>query len=606
MVTLLPRASLQQADTSWHSSSWSSSDWHAKKPYNRQVETSWHGSTWSASDWKDKTPSNGWSQGGGASWSGGWHLKPNSSHGKASWSSGTDANDASRWSKRDSDSGKSWHKKRTFNDTHEATGEPEAPEEDARPHFHPSFLPPASLCSAEESDDVRKHRQELEIRVTGESAGLAVAPICQYQEIDEVLPSYTRDALAEMGISAPMPIQSQTLPFVLRGFDIIGLAKTGSGKTLAFLLPAIVHIESRPAAQDGVTGSPLAFVLAPVRELAVQIAEEANKILKDSYSDYYPRGIGAVAIYGGGERIRWQQVRELQKPWCQIVVATPGRAVDFLDSGDLVLSRVVYFVLDEADRMLDEGFGGEMETISAATSADRQTLFFSATWPLAVRQLARSMCKAPPIRVSVGQGEDGVDNGPVTRSDIVQDIMVFDGGDWQDHEKQKQAKLYSHVRALLRKPEYKVLVFVNTKTLAWDLAGKLGGEGFSCDFIYGGRSQDARQEVLRKFKVGEVKLLVTTDVMARGLDIPGISHVVIYDCYGGIDEYVHRIGRTARGPYGEGHALTFFEYDGKFPQMAAELIALLEQAEQVVPRELRNIAQEVEDGIRPVKKQKKW
>merc|ERR1712048_909036 len=145
------------------------------------------------------------------------------------------------------------------------------------------------------------------------------------------------------------------------------------------------------------------------------------------------------------------------------------------------------------------------------------------------------------------------------------------------------------------------------KSMAWELAGKLTDEGFTADFMYGGRSQDARHEVVQKFKDGAIKLLVTTDVMARGLDIPGISHVVVYDCYGGIDEYVHRIGRTARGPYGRGHALTFFEYDPKYSEMAAELISVLEGADQEVPPELRKIAEEVKSGARAVKYQRtKW
>merc|ERR1712048_320069 len=143
------------------------------------------------------------------------------------------------------------------------------------------------------------------------------------------------------------------------------------------------------------------------------------------------------------------------------------------------------------------------------------------------------------------------------------------------------------------------------KSMAWELAGKLTDEGFTADFMYGGRSQDARHEVVQKFKDGAIKLLVTTDVMARGLDIPGISHVVVYDCYGGIDEYVHRIGRTARGPYGKGHALTFFEYDPKYFEVPDQLISLLEDANQIVPPKLREIAEEVANGSRPAKRQKR-
>merc|ERR1712187_1072778 len=134
------------------------------------------------------------------------------------------------------------------------------------------------------------------------------------------------------------------------------------------------------------------------------------------------------------------------------------------------------------------------------------------------------------------------------------------------------------------------------KQMTWELAGKLEEEGFAADFMYGGRSQDSRAECVKKFKDGTTKLLVTTDVMARGLDIPGISHVVVYDCYGGIDEYVHRIGRTARGPYGSGHALVFFEYDPKYSEFPAELLGVLEGAGQTVPELLRTIVAEVASG----------
>lgn len=304
--------------------------------------------------------------------------------------------------------------------------------------------------------------------------------------------------------------------------------------------------------------------------------------------------------------IRFRQIDELNKGFCQIVAGTPGRVVDLLVSENLKMDRVVYFVLDEADRMLDSGFGEQMDAIANSVRPQRQTVFFSATWPVPVRKLAKRMCKAPPIRVNVGQAEEieNEDAGPAARNDIEQEIVVFDGDDWKQIEKQKSEKLNSHVRELLQNPAHKVLVFVNMKQMSWELAEKLTEEGFKADFMYGGRSQDARHEVVRKFKEAEIKLLVTTDVMARGLDIPNISHVVVHDCYGGIDEYVHRIGRTARGPYGKGHALTFYEYDPKYSEMAGDLIKVLEESNQVVPPELQQIADEVKSGVRAVKHQK--
>merc|ERR1740121_1083738 len=199
--------------------------------------------------------------------------------------------------------------------------------------------------------------------------------------------------------------------------------------------------------------------------------------------------------------------------------------------------------------------------------------------------------------------------------------MVFDGGPrrpWSDEAmaritKEKTAKMNMHMRTVLADPRHKMLVFVNTKDMAWELSEQLQREGFAADFMTSNRSQGERHECIRKFKEGETKLVVTTDVMARGLDIPGITHVLVYDCYGGIDDYVHRIGRTARGFDGAtGHALVLFEFDPKFAQMPADIINLLQQANQHVPPMLQRIADEVANGTRKAvrgtqrKKQKKW
>jgi len=463
-----------------------------------------------------------------------------------------------------------------------------------------AFLTPMPTMSQQ---DASSARAKLEISVANEAANSTIPPIASFQELGGALPPYVTDALREAGMLAPMAIQAQALPIVLSGFDLIGIAKTGSGKTLAFLLPAIAHIEAQQCIVPG-EATPVAVALAPVRELAVQIAEEANKLLSASTSESHPKGIGAVALFGGGQNVRWRQVKELQRGWCQIVVGTPGRICDFLGTGELSLHRVTCFVLDEADRMLEEGFGEQMSAIQAAVRPDRQTLFFSATWPPEVQKLAAMMCHSMPICVTVGQNETGT--GPTTRSDIIQEVVVFDGGTWDEITAQKRKRLDEHLRALLQVEAFKILVFVNMKSLAWELAGQLNDDGFKADFMYGGRSQDARHEVVEKLKHGTIKLLVTTDVMARGLDIPGISHVVVYDCYGGIDEYVHRIGRTARGPYGSGHALTFYEYDPKYSEFPAELIGVLEQAGQEVPEPLRTIAEEVASGQRRAKWKRKW
>lgn len=204
----------------------------------------------------------------------------------------------------------------------------------------------------------------------------------------------------------------------------------------------------------------------------------------------------------------------------------------------------------------------------------------------------------------------------------MQEVLVFDGGPkrpWSDEvlahiADTKTARMYSHLRMCLANPMNKVLVFVNTKIMAFELADRLQKEGFAADYMFGSRSQNERAEIVRKFKNAELKLLVTTDVMARGLDIQGISHVLVYDCYGGIDDYVHRIGRTSRGfdDSAGGRALIFFEFDPKFATMPADIIGVLQSANQSVPPLLQTIADDVASGVRRAvfghqkKKQKKW
>jgi ATP-dependent RNA helicase DDX5/DBP2 len=393
------------------------------------------------------------------------------------------------------------------------------------------------------------------------------------------------------------------LPFALAGQNLIGIAKTGSGKTLAYLLPAIVHIEAQAPLEDQ-AGTPIALILAPVRELAVQISEEAQKLLKGSKSGNHPNGIWAACAYGGGSSNKGWQISQI-KSGGHIVAATPGRLVDLVQNGDVGLNRVTYFVLDEADRMLEEGFEDQVGSIAEGIRPDRQTLFFSATWPTEVQELAERMCGSQgqsPVLVKIGQKEEG--DGPTSREDIIQEVVVFDDDDWEMNDKKKQRLLYAHLWEVMSKKSHKVLVFVSRKDLADQMVSKLWNAGIAANAMHGGKTQDARLSVLDDFKRGHTKLLVTTDVMGRGLDIPDISHVVVYDM-GDIEDYVHRIGRTARGPYGKGHALTFFEYDRKWPQLAQELCQVLEQSGQEVPAELCTVALSVQMGVRGTGKSKK-
>lgn len=470
------------------------------------------------------------------------------------------------------------------------------------PAFQRQFLQAQTTMSPAQLNEVRA---ELQVVLDGgpDSTAISYPPVSAFEEIS-VLPDYTFNALQQMSISTPMPIQSQALPIILGGHDLVGVARTGSGKTLAYLLPAVVHIEAQAPLKQGEI-SPIALALAPTRELAVQIAEQAQKLvaLSAEGNTNHPGGLWASCIYGGMSKA----VQLKNSMGAHIVAATPGRLMDHVQKGELLMHRVTYFVLDEGDRMLDDGFESDVKSIASAIRTDRQMLFFSATWPKKVQDLAKYMCQGaqPPVRLRIGQSTDG---SATTRQDIMQEVVVFEQETWEERDEMKQALLYHHVREALGMEGAQVLVFVSRKTLADEMATLFGREGIVAESMHGGRSQDVRLHVLEKFKSGEVRLLVATDVMGRGLDIPTISHVVIYDM-GDIDDYVHRVGRTCRGPYGRGHALTLFEYNNKWPHLAEGLIACLEKAGQEVPGDLRNIAWEVSAGWREVKQMKagsKW
>eukprot|EP00931_Biecheleriopsis_adriatica_P054842 TRINITY_DN32311_c0_g1_i1.p1 TRINITY_DN32311_c0_g1~~TRINITY_DN32311_c0_g1_i1.p1 ORF type:complete len:531 (+),score=119.75 TRINITY_DN32311_c0_g1_i1:34-1626(+) len=455
-----------------------------------------------------------------------------------------------------------------------------------RKPFQRSFLDAPEV----EDADVDVRRQALGICIEDRGTLRAVpSPINSFEELG-VVPSYALESLRSHGIVAPLPVQAQALPLALSGCDLIGLAQTGSGKTLAFLLPAVVHIEAQvPLARNAAT--PIALVLAPTRELAVQIADEATKVLRRSREGNHRNGVWAVCIYGGGKK--HEQLKNLS--WgSQIVVATPGRLLDFLGQGAVSLERVTYFVLDEADRMLDYGFSGDVATISGQVRPERQVLFFSATWSPAVQKLANGLChqNSRPVRMSVGQGGNVAKvegSARQAREGIVQEVVA-----------EKRRLLDEHLQDVLAaSEENKVLVFVSQKGLADELANNLWEAGFKAAAMHGGKSQDSRLWTLDQFRKGELRLLVATDVIGRGIDIPSVSHVVVYDM-GLIEDYVHRIGRTARGKNGKGHALAFFEYYYKEPGIAAELCDLLDAARQPVPEDLRRIAREVAAGQREV------
>ena len=335
-------------------------------------------------------------------------------------------------------------------------------------------------------------------------------------------------ALTERKHTTPTPIQAQAVPEVLAGRDVLAIAQTGTGKTAAFALP-ILH---RLAGATGRVRAPRALVLAPTRELAIQIAEEFR-----AYGAHLR--LRLAVIYGGvGQK---PQVDSLARG-VDILVATPGRLLDLMEQRRVALDRVEHLVLDEADRMLDMGFIRDVRRILAVLPAARQSLLFSATMPRDVARLASDFLR-DPVRVAVTPQAT-----PVER--IRQSVFHVSTGD-----KQRLLAEILDDPALSR-----VLVFARTKHRANRVATQLEKGGVAADAIHGNKSQGARQRALERFRRGEARVLVATDIAARGIDIDDISHVINFELPNVPESYVHRIGRTARAGAG-GIAYSFCDAD---------------------------------------------
>jgi len=331
------------------------------------------------------------------------------------------------------------------------------------------------------------------------------------------------DNLAQAGFVKPSAIQDQALPLTLAGKDVIGLANTGTGKTAAFLLPILQKLYKNRTQQS-------VLIMAPTRELAQQIDAEFKKFSHDMKL-YAAVCVGGVNITG--------QIRQLQrKP--HVIIGTPGRLKDLINRGMLRLDTIDTLVLDEADRMLDMGFVNDIRAIVGQIPADRQTLCFSATITPGVKSIINDFMRNPEL-ISVRVSE--------TNDHIYQDVVHFD----DDTHKKEQ------LLEMLQQSEFeKVIVFGETKYGVQRLSDNLEKQGIASAAIHGNKSQSQRERALRAFKSDQAKVLVATDVAARGLDIPDVSHVINFDLPQSYDDYVHRIGRTGRGGK-TGKALTFVQ-----------------------------------------------
>jgi ATP-dependent RNA helicase RhlE len=344
-------------------------------------------------------------------------------------------------------------------------------------------------------------------------------------------------ALADEKYVVPTPIQNQTLPVAMNGQDVIGIAQTGTGKTAAFALPILHRLATNRLPHE--RKSCRVLVLSPTRELSAQIL--------DSFRTYgrHLRISAALAI--GGVSMG-AQVRSLLNG-VDVLIATPGRLLDLLQSNALRLDRVECLVLDEADRMLDMGFIRDIRKIVAKVPKDRQTLFFSATMPQAIAELAGQMLRNP-VKISVA---------PIaaTADRVEQRLIHVD----------RAAKPTALADILKREPIDRVLVFTRTKHGADKVVRSLIKAGIAAEAIHGNKSQNQRSRVLAAFRSGQIRTLVATDIAARGIDVDGISHVVNYDLPDVPESYVHRIGRTARAG-AEGIAISFCSPD-EMPMLRA-------------------------------------
>ncbi|WP_339291875.1 DEAD/DEAH box helicase [Paenibacillus sp. FSL W8-0187] len=330
--------------------------------------------------------------------------------------------------------------------------------------------------------------------------------------------------LKEQGIAVPTPVQQESIPPLLQGKDVIARAKTGTGKTLAFMLPILQHIDPKRA-------YPQALIIAPTRELALQITEEAKKLTAGE-----PDGIKILAVYGGQDVEK--QLRKLEGGR-HLIIGTPGRLLDHLRRGTLELGGVKQLVLDEADQMLHMGFLDEVETLIHALPYRRQTMLFSATMPAGVKQLAGSYMKEPVDIVIKGAS-------PIPLEQIQQVVV-----ECTDRSKQDA------LRAMLEEHNpFLAIIFCRTKRRATILNEALLAHGYQSDELHGDLSQAKREAVMKRFRDAKLQLLVATDVAARGLDVEGVTHVFNYDMPHDVDSYIHRIGRTGRAG-GNGMAITF-------------------------------------------------
>lgn len=354
-----------------------------------------------------------------------------------------------------------------------------------------------------------------------------------------------------MGFTKPTPIQEFAIPLIQQGKDLIACAQTGTGKTAAFILPILNKITRE--GQSGLN----TLILAPTRELAIQIDQQIQGFA-------YFVGISSIPVYGGGDGIAWEQQKRAMEDGAEIIVATPGRLIALLAGGKIQFNKIEHLILDEADRMLDMGFSEDILKIVNYLPKDRQTVLFSATMPPKIRQFSKQLLRDPEeISLSVGKTAEGVTQGA---------YLVYDG--------QKEAL----VRNILGKKDYEaVIIFASTKEKVKNLY-KLLKRDFEVEAFHSDLEQVEREKIMSRFKNKSLKILIGTDIISRGIDVVGIELIINYDTPNDPEDYVHRVGRTARAD-SKGEAITFISDKDKYKFVRIEALIGMEVEKLPLPND---------------------
>ena len=414
----------------------------------------------------------------------------------------------------------------------------------------------------------KKFLDENEVKVNLlDNQPFEVEPITEFKEAN--FPSKIYESLSKF--PKPTVIQSVSWPFLLTGKDFVGIAATGSGKTLAFGVPAWIHIQNNLRSY---TKKPKVLVLSPTRELSMQIQEQFERFGTDA-------GIKSACIYGGVSK---KEQKDALRQGMHSIIATPGRLIDLFEEDDSVcdLSDVSYLVLDEADRMLDQGFEEAIKKIIARLPKERQTIMFSATWPTSIQKMAMSHLKNP-IKVTVGSDDLSAN------ARIEQRVEVLDPN-------AKEQRLLQLLKDYHKSRKNRILIFALYKKEAARLEGFIKRNGYKVGAIHGDLNQQQRSQSIENFKSGDVPLLIATDVAARGIDIPNVEYVINVTFPLTVEDYCHRIGRTGRaGKTGISHTL-FTVHDKSH---SGALINVLKQANQNVPDDLMKFGTTVKKKLDP-------